>query len=148
MLHCHLLGVWDCAGGFWHDFTVLLQQSHDADSSTFRILQMRKLAPPHLCFGQSWLFPEASYPSLAQPWQPTQSDLARVRAVELNTWAGMQSSHQQEFNEVGEVCSLTASQIPRFPSPGCGCLLSLRLCWNQLVPHASTPGNQGSFKDK
>lgn len=87
MLHCHLRDVWDCAGRFWHDFTVLLQQSHDADTNTFHILQMRKLAPPHLCFGRSWLFPEASYPSLAQPWQLTRSDLARVRAVELNTWA-------------------------------------------------------------
>lgn len=112
------------------------------------ILQMRKLAPPHLCFGQGWLFPEARCPSLAQPWQQTLSDLARVRAVELNTWAGMQSSRQQEFNEVDDVCRLSASQIPRFPGPGCGCFLSLRLYWNQPVPPPSTPGKEGYLKNK
>lgn len=44
---------------------------------------------------------------------------------------------------------MSTSQVPSFPSLGYGCLCSLTLCWNQLVPHPPTPGNQGYYlKDK
>lgn len=43
------------------------------------------------------------------------SGLARVKSVELNTWQKMQPSCQQEFSEVDEVCSMSASQVPGFP---------------------------------
>lgn len=43
------------------------------------------------------------------------SGLARVKSVELNIWGKMQPSCQQEFSEVDEVCSMSASQVPGFP---------------------------------
>lgn len=57
--------------------------------------------------------------------------------MELNTWAGKQSSCQQQFNEVDEVCRVNASQVPGFPvlavaaSPPSACV---RISWFLLHP--------------
>lgn len=48
--------------------------------------------------------------------------------MELNTWAGMQSSCQQQFNEVDEVCNVSVSEVPGGPvlavaaSPSSACV--------------------------
>lgn len=73
------------------------------------ILQVRRLAPSSQSLFQARLVISRSrLPSPAQPWQQTLSYLARVRAMELNTWAGMQSCHQLGFNEVGKMCGVSA----------------------------------------
>lgn len=69
------------------------------------ILQVRNLALRYpLCFGQDWLFQNQVILLLLNPGT-RHSGLARVKSVELNTWEGMQSSCQQELNEVDEVYS-------------------------------------------
>ena len=116
MLHCHLPGVRGCAKWFmalsqciiaatpWRRYQYFPHFTHEESGSSSSLF---------------WAGLFVSRSKLSFPCLALAIDTVRPgqgRAVELNTWAGMQSSCQQEFNEVDEVCSLSASQIARFPS--------------------------------